>query len=67
MVDIRTVDGLEELRAAFDLAGAQLREPVSSSDFRFQDLEAHSGRSTDHAAGDDRWSRRGSSTGVPDR
>lgn len=41
MVDIRALDGLEELRIAFDLAGAQLPEPVSSIDFRFGDLVAH--------------------------
>lgn len=41
MVEIRSVENGEELRAAFDLAGALLAEPMSSSDFRFSDLEAH--------------------------
>lgn len=40
MVDIRMVEDREELRAAFDLAGAQLPEPITSSDFRLDDLEA---------------------------
>ncbi len=41
MVEIRSVEDREELRRAFDLAGAQLPERLNSSDFRFGDLDAH--------------------------
>ncbi len=40
MVEIRSVEDREELRRAFDLAGAQLPERLNSSDFQFGDLDA---------------------------
>lgn len=41
LLEIRSVEDRDELRRAFDVAGAQLPDPLDSSDFRFRDLEAH--------------------------
>lgn len=41
MVEIRPVEGADELRQVFDLLGAELPEPIDRSDFRFRDLDSH--------------------------
>ena len=41
-IEVRFVRDLAELRAAFDLAGAQLPEPIDSGDHRIDDLVEHS-------------------------